>query len=194
MVTLPAQTTTALKEWASVLEAIDRGEQLVLIRKGGLIEPGSGFELAASCFVLYPTFEHQTIQYLRPSFQPLMEEALRHRPAEGQVRVSLGAMVVSSVQSQDPDVIERVRAFHVYNEAFVSQRLKWQPEQLLAIVVVRAFRLPSPQLLSVAPHYAGCRSWVQLDAPVVLRDAVPVLDDATFAPRAQQLTALLTSA
>lgn len=194
MATLPAQTTTALKEWASVLEAIDRGEQLVLIRKGGLIEPGSGFELADSCFVLYPTFEHQTIHYLRPSFQPLMEEALRHRPAEGQVRVSLGAMVVSCLQSQDPNVVERLQSFHVYNEAFLHQRLKWQPKQPLVIVVVRAFRLPSPQRLSVAPHYAGCRSWIQLDDPVVLRDAVPVLDDATFTPRAQQLSALLASA
>ena len=33
------ECATALKEWATVLEAMGRGEQLVLIRKGGLIEP-----------------------------------------------------------------------------------------------------------------------------------------------------------
>ncbi len=103
----------ALKEWATVLEAMARGEQLVLIRKGGLIEPGSGFELLAKTFLLYPTFEHQAVNYLQPSYQSYVDEAVRHRAPEGQVQFELFGLAVSSVQSRDPALIERLSIFHI---------------------------------------------------------------------------------
>ena len=188
---IPAACAVALKEWATVLTAMERGEQLVLIRKGGLIEPGTGFELASSSFVLYPTFEHQAVNYLRPPYQPYFEEATHRRAPEGAVRLDLVGVAVSSVQSHDPSVIERLSAFHVYNDAFLSQRLKWQPDQPLTVVLVRAYRLRAPVQLPVAPHYAGCKSWVDLDAPVPLTGAQPVLDDAAFERRVRALSTLL---
>ena len=190
-VALPSQCITALKEWATVLEAMARGEQLVLIRKGGLIEPGTGFELIANSFVFYPTFEHQAVQYLRDPYQRYFEEAARHRAPEGQVRFELFGIAVSSIQSQDSTLIERLSRFHIYNEAFLSQRLKWQPEQPLMIVLVRAFRLAAPVLISVTPQYAGCKSWVELESPIQLEGASPVLDDQTFEQRSHAVTTLL---
>src|SRR2546430_8399907 len=47
---------TALKEWASVIEALDRGDQVVLIRKGGLADRTFGLE--ADRFYLFPTNYH----------------------------------------------------------------------------------------------------------------------------------------
>jgi len=187
---LPHQCTTALKEWATVLEAMGRGEQLVLIRKGGLIEPGSGFELASSAFVFYPTFEHQAVNYLRPTYRRYFDEAVKRRAPEGRVQIDLAGLAVSSVGTRDPDVIERLSAFHVYNQEFKMQRLKWQPDQPLAIVVVRVFRL-APRILDVVPRYAGCKSWVDLDAAVSLEGAQPVMDDAAFQQRLHALSPLL---
>lgn len=192
-VAVPAQCAMALKEWASVLEAIGRGEQLVLVRKGGLIEPGSGFELVSPSFVLYPTFEHQTVNYVRPSYQQDYERALQHRAPEGQVRLELFGIAVSSSQTLDPNTIQRLQEFHIYNDAFVTQRLKWQPKQPLTLVVVRAFRLPQPSLLPAVPRYAGCKSWVDLDSPVPLAGAVPVLEERAFQERLQRLATLLDS-
>ena len=190
---LPASCAVALKEWATVLEAMAKGEQLVLIRKGGLIEPGSGFELLSPTFVCYPTFEHQAVNYLRSPFRPYFDEASAHRAAANQLRVELVGMAVSSVRSKDPSIIERLSAFHIYNEEFLNQRLKWQPDQPLMVVVVRAFRLATPQLLPVIPRYVGCKSWVDLDSPLSLGGAHPVLDDATFDARLRHLTPLLAS-
>ena len=190
--TLPSECAVALKEWATVLRAMAHGEQLVLIRKGGLIEPGSGFEVRAKTFVFYPTFEHQAVNYLRPSYRGYFDEATQERAPEGQVRVAMCGMAVSSLQSTQPGLIERLNEFHIYNDAFVSQRLKWQPDQPLAVIVVRAYRLTSPQTLSVIPRYAGCTSWVDLDAPVSLKDAQPVLDDEVFQQRLARLAPLLT--
>lgn len=188
--TVPSACAMALKEWATVLEAMGKGEQLVLIRKGGLIEPGSGFELLSPTFVFYPTFEHQAVNYLRPPFQGYFEDAAKRRAPEGSVRVELFGVAVASQQVRDPAVIERLSALHIYNDAFVSQRLKWQPEQPLVIVPVRAYRLPAPQLVPIAPQYAGCKSWVDLEQPVSLAGAQPILDDATFASRLAQIQAL----
>jgi hypothetical protein len=188
--TVPASCATALKEWATVLEAMAHGEQLVLIRKGGLIEPGSGFGLLSPTFIFYPTFEHQAVNYVRPPYPCYFEEAMRRRAPEGQVRVELCGLAVASKQVHDPAVIERLSAFHIYHEAFVSQRLKWQPEQPLVVAVVRAYRLASAQVLPVIERYAGCKSWVELAQPVSLAGASPVLDDAAFAQRLAQIQAL----
>ena len=188
---LPSTCAVALKEWATVLRALAQGEQLVLIRKGGLIEPGSGFEVRAKTFVFYPTFEHQAVNYLRPSYRGYFDEAVQERAPEGQVRVAMCGVAVSSLQSAQPGLIERMSDFHIYNDVFVSQRLKWQPNQPLAIVVIRAYRLTSPQALPVIPRYAGCTSWVDLDAPVSLKDAQPVLDDEAFQQRLERLSPLL---
>ena len=185
---IPTQCAMALKEWATVLEAMARGEQLVLIRKGGLIEPGSGFEVVSESFVLYPTFEHQVVNYLRPPYRRYFEEAVQRRAPEGHVRLELFGVAVVSRRSDDPAIVERLSPFHVYNQDFVSQRLKWQPDQPLVIVVVRVFRLAAPHLLTVVPRYAGCKSWVELDSPIPLNGARPVLDDVTFQQRMHDLT------
>ena len=172
--------------------AMGRGEQLVLVRKGGLIEPGSGFELVSTTFVFYPTFEHQAVSYVRDPHQSSFESALRARAPDGHIRIELGGVAVSCVQSRDPSLIERLAPFHIYHPTFVSQRLKWQPNQPVAIIVVRAFRLATPQMLPVSPRYAGCRSWVELEAPLALGEIQPVLDDVTFQRRLRDLTALFS--
>jgi hypothetical protein len=191
MMAAPASCAMALKEWATVLEAMARGEQLVLIRKGGLIEPGTGFELQADTFVFYPTFEHQAVNYLRPEFRGYFEAASGRRAPEGQVRFDLVGVAVRSVASHDPAIVERLRSFHVYHDDFLSQRLKWQPDHPLAVVVVRAFRLAVPQTIPVSARYAGCKSWVALDAPVSLAGATPVEEDAAFERRMAALMPLV---
>lgn len=180
---LPLSCQVALKEWASVLAACARGEQLVFIRKGGLIEPGSSFEFRATRFLLYPTYEHQTVTFLRSPFQALFEEAMAQKPADGHVAFALCGEVAYSTQSRDADLLKRLEPFHIYNDAFTSQRLRWQPDQPLVIGVIRAWRLPAPVSLPLAGHYVGCKSWVDLEQAVSLEGAAPVLDEHTFGER-----------
>src|SRR3989338_10481056 len=87
VIELPSECAVALKEWATVLKALAQGEQLLLIRKGGLIEPGSGFDVRAKSFVFYPTFEHQAVNYLREPYRRYFEQALAHRAPNGQVHI-----------------------------------------------------------------------------------------------------------
>ncbi|MBI4343685.1 MAG: DUF1802 family protein [Candidatus Omnitrophica bacterium] len=181
----------ALKEWATVIEALGRGEQLLLIRKGGLSEPGGGFEMVSNSFVFYPTFEHQAVNYVRPECRRYFEQASARRAPAGQVRFDLVGAVEAVHQARDPALIERLRAFHIYGPEFAAQRLKWQPQQPMTLAVVRAFRLASPCTVPALPRYGGCTSWVELEAPVPVEGRQPVLDDAAFAARLKDLQAQL---
>lgn len=183
----------ALKEWATVLEAMAKGEQLVLIRKGGLIEPGSGFEVVSPSFVFYPTFEHQAVNYLREPYKGYFDLASKTRAPEGKVTFAIYGESAYSTQIKDASVIERLAPFHIYNPDFLTQRLKWQPEQPIAIVIVRAYHLQPPATISVAPQYAGCKSWVELEQPVSLSGLEPVLDDTVFAEKQRQISGLIQS-
>ena len=48
-----------LKEWATVVKALENGKQTVILRKGGILETASGFNIESKKFFLFPTWEHQ---------------------------------------------------------------------------------------------------------------------------------------
>jgi len=54
-------SAAALKEWAIVCKAIEDGKQVLLFRKGGIMEYRNGFELKHKVFFLFPTFENKSI-------------------------------------------------------------------------------------------------------------------------------------
>ena len=66
----------ALKEWATVVNALENGDQTVLLRKGGILEDSSGFVVESEKFFLFPTFEHQETKHLKPQFHKHLEDAL----------------------------------------------------------------------------------------------------------------------
>src|ERR1700740_3298907 len=50
---------TAFKEWAIIVDALGRGEQIVILRKGGISEGRGGFKVEQPRFLLFPTLFHQ---------------------------------------------------------------------------------------------------------------------------------------
>jgi len=49
----------ALKEWATVVKALENGDQTVLLRKRGILEDSSGLVVESEKFFLFPPLEHQ---------------------------------------------------------------------------------------------------------------------------------------
>ena len=41
-----------LKEWATVVKALEYGKQTVILRKGGILETASGFRVESKIFTL----------------------------------------------------------------------------------------------------------------------------------------------
>ncbi len=55
-----------LKEWATVVKALEHGKQTIILRKGGILETASGFNVESKKFSLFPTWEHQEINHVKP--------------------------------------------------------------------------------------------------------------------------------
>jgi hypothetical protein len=58
-----ASKALALKEWAPLCEALGTGDQMIVVRKGGIRE--KAFRPAASKFLLFPTGFHTDAELLR---------------------------------------------------------------------------------------------------------------------------------
>ena len=56
---------TSLKEWSSVIDALGRGEHILLIRKGGIAEGRDGFRFKHPDFLLFPTLFHEQVAKLK---------------------------------------------------------------------------------------------------------------------------------
>lgn len=166
----------ALKEWASVVAALDQGRQVCLLRKGGLVEiDRGGFDLRYGKFLLFPTYEHEHTLLLQDRFKPLVVE-----PQASNHRLSLVCEVTDVIVTAGFDALQAAADQFIWNDAFLRKRLEYKPNLPLYAIVLRAFRLPFPIHIPDRPSYAGCKSWVHIKEEVDVEDAVPVLTDSEF--------------
>jgi hypothetical protein len=63
-------SNVAFKEWAVVVEALGEGEQILILRKGGISEQRGQFEVQHREFWLYPTQFHEAERAIIPSMRP----------------------------------------------------------------------------------------------------------------------------
>ena len=185
---------TALKEWAVVDEALGLGEQVVLLRKGGIHEEGGRFEIEHDAFLLYPTYLHQAPELLKPRFR---DGCTDERSDKDRVTIRHFARAVESAPVPPPTasvdrpsrLADRWDSLHVYSR----KRYAYKPERPLWLLLVRVYRLAVPATIIETSEYAGCRSWLTLDEDVSVGGAVPALDDAAFNRRAEQFRRALES-
>src|SRR4051795_8434596 len=104
------------KEWALVCEALGRGEQTVLLRKGGIAEGREGFGFRRSEFFLFPTFFHEQLLNVRTSTEELPAER------EGEVEIRYLAKLISVAHVTDWETAAALEPFHVLKESVVRAR------------------------------------------------------------------------
>jgi hypothetical protein len=177
----------ALKEWALVCDLLVAGQQIALLRKGGIHEPHRGdFALEHDTFLLYPNAEHQSLPLVQPHYRHLLQAASPVPREDGEVIVPGYCRVTDAVPLTDPSRVHALAAQTCWTEAFFEQRLAYRPERPTLLVLVRAYRFPTPLRLPYHKTYAGCRSWVPLQESVddaTIATALPALDDHLYAAR-----------
>ncbi len=62
---MPNACQTAFKEWAVTIEALARGEQIIILRKGGIQEPNLHFQIEHDRFLFFPGYLHQDAELLK---------------------------------------------------------------------------------------------------------------------------------
>lgn len=166
---------TALKEWSSVVAALGRGEQIVLVRKGGIADPT--FAAEAERFYLYPTYFHQGESDARPS-----------------VTITHWCEIVRTWTIDDASQLERLSALVVLPQETLATRFRFRPDQALYVFAVRAWELAQPAEVAFREEYVGCRSWVSIDDEIDIDGSRPVLSESELAAKIERVHALLTAA
>lgn len=178
----------ALKEWVSVVQAAGIGSQLLLLRKGGIAEPSDGFELKHREFLLYPTWEHQSQEMIRPEAWAEFERSeAGKRPDPKQLVFEVYAGVAHHAQVKDVKQLAGLESYHIWSPEFFDQRLHYKQELPLWALIIRAYRLRKPFKHTVGSQEAGCKSWVPLQEPVPVEGLEPVMDNRRFRSALEQI-------
>ena len=176
-----------------MLEAMAAGRQIFLLRKGGIAEGKSGFELKHSEFLFFPTWEHQQADAIRPAYRDLFKKLEPPDPAVIEIRYS-GRVEQIARAPKSIDGMEPLKDQHIWTDAYLRKRYEYRPNLPLSIVAVRLFRLAKPVRIQNERRYAGCRSWVDLAEPLPVDTALePALPPARFGSLRGRLGRVLDS-
>lgn len=182
------------KEWASVCEALGRGRQILILRRGGIHENGGEFIPSHQDFLLLPTYWHQQTSSIKPADRTFLAISQNHYPQHDILSVEYHAVVTDSFRIQSLAALERVRSHHIWSDEVITERYhRWKTDQIYGLLV-RVFRLDHPLAIPIGPEYAGCRSWISLPEPAVILGETPVLSDPAFDHLRSDLRQRLTDA
>jgi hypothetical protein len=149
---------TALKEWSNVVAALARGEQVILIRKGGIAD--STFGVEADRFYLYPTYFHQGESEARP-----------------RVTITHWCEVVRTWSVRDADALARLEKHVVLPRETLDARFRFRADQALFVIGVRTFALAAPVEVAYDANYGGCRSWISVNEEIDVDGSRAVLGE-----------------
>lgn len=177
---LPDNCQIALKEWAVTCEALAQGEQILLLRKGGIHEEGKDFRVIHREFLLYPTYEHQRADLLKPAHQPALAQLLEDAPRSEAITFSHWARAEEIIEVEAQERVDDLASYHIWTDEYAQSRLRWKPMLPLSILLLRVYRLERPQTVPYLKEYGGCTSWVEIMPRIDLGQAEPALSDAEF--------------
>jgi len=162
---------TALKEWSKTEKAIERGEQVLLFRKGGINDSKGSFQIKENQFVIFPTSFHSSEND---------DDKVPDMKKGDAVPFSIVCRVTRAWQTSDKSVIKSLDRFHALREDEIISRVNYKPNEPYSILEVRAYVLPKDEFVLPADveKYGGCKSWIE-KLPFGIPDTTslpPVLD------------------
>lgn len=172
--------SVGFKEWALVCDALGRGEQTILLRKGGIAEGREGFGFRHSEFFLFPTFFHEQVLMTRNR-----GAQIRAKP-KGRIEIGYFAKLEAEEKITSLKTAEALEPFHILAESVVRERFEYK-EAGLHVALVRVFSLEPSWTFPEKPAYGGCRSWVELPDCPANTQLVPVLDDDHYEEHKERL-------
>lgn len=167
----------AFKEWAVICAALSRGRQSLILRKGGIHEDRAGFRVEHDQFWLFPTNFHQTADDLNASHHDLWEETQQMLPAEDQISLQCYVVVEQTIEILNESQLPNLSGLHAWSDKVLHDRFHYKRPGLFALLV-RTYQLPAEIKLPNSPHFAGCRSWVDLPEELSTDGLQPVVSDA----------------
>ena len=174
MVTIHTKCQIAFKEWAVAVDALTNGNQIMLVRKGGISEDSKHFTVIHDKFLLYPTYEHQAKELVKPNYQNQLEKYQNATTIQDPVIFNAWAEVVEVIELTDKNKLDSLSPFHIWTDDYAESRLRWKPSFPLSIMLLKVHSLATPVTIPYQDAFGGCKSWVELDNSLELEQN-PVL-------------------
>ena len=171
---------TGFKEWQVVCDALAKGRQSIILRKGGIHEGREGFSFAHDSFFLFPTRFHAQAEHIREGDV----ETLAEWQTGDTVQITHRAEAVHAVTLTDWQKVAALTPYHILTEATVRDRFDWQCKGMnsgsIHVALVRVFKLAEPWQFTYTSAFGGCRSWIKLP-PAPEASESPVTAEKKFA-------------
>lgn len=180
---------TALKEWAAVDAALAAGDQIVLIRKGGIADARFGVE--AERFYILPTYLHQREKQFKPEFQHFFHATNRLDDGGPDVPVNVWCEVAAVFRIDDLDRLLALEPFVIFTSETIRERYAFRPDQAVHVIAVRTWRLSEPKIVANRPEYVGCRSWISVEEEIGLDHSTAAVGEEEFAKRLAAIARVL---
>ena len=169
---------TAFKEWAVIVEALGQGEQIVILRKGGIAEGRDGFRAEHERFWLFPTRFHQQAEGVVPEVAGRF--GAMTFPSEDILRIQYAGEVVETRRLESLSAAQRLAGQHIWRDEVIAERFDWGRDQGVYAMAVRVRQLAEPLDLPMLESYGGCKSWIELEPEMDFTCATPVLEAVGF--------------
>ena len=171
----------ALKEWHATIAALESGRQILLLRKGGLLDPEGAFALEYSRFWLAPTRFHQDetlvkskdVSFLQSPPQPGVLPLRSHARVEK-------AWAIAFEESEKLALLD-----HIWSVRWLESRFDYQREKPLLVLALRVFVLPAPHEIKLDARDSGCKSWIENTPLPSAQNAAAALSETEFASQLQ---------
>ena len=173
----------ALKEWATVVKALENGDQTIILRKGGILENASGFKIESKKFLLFPTFEHQELNHLKPQFQKYLKDVKKNHPKDGHNQIASYAEMIDGVDIEAEEKINALSPFHIWSDSYIKERRDWMPEKPMKAIFLKVYKVPDFDI-PILSEYHGCKSWIDINEDVPVGKSV--LSDSVFGSKLKQ--------
>ncbi len=184
---LPDKCQMALKEWAVTVDAMAKGDQVLLLRKGGIHEDGKDFRVIHREFLFYPTYLHQKEDLLQPAYQPALRKLLEQPQDNDRITFSYWARAEEVLEISEQKKVDNLEPHHIWTTAYAQSKLHWKPMLPMSVLLLRIYKLEQPVTVPYLPEYGGCTSWVEVLSDVNLGRMEPVLNDTEFQRRCDDI-------
>jgi len=161
----------SLKEWATVVSALENGDQTVLLRKGGILDVVSGFRIESKKFTLFPTQEHQEHNHIKPQFHKYLEQVKLNLPKNGFNRITSYAEVLAEADILSEEIIKKLSSFHIWSDSYINERRNWKPDNPMKAIFLKVYKIPEFNT-PLKSEYQGCKSWININEEISVGEAV----------------------
>lgn len=175
----------ALKEWGVTVDALLRGDQVLIVRKGGIGE--KTFSLPHPRFFLFSTYAHQRPELVDLAFRDRFAASLDRRDEPDRLPLPAYAEIAVSFPVTEQAQLDAIDHLHILTSDYAAERLRWRRKHPLWAVALRVWRVAQPPVLTVTDDHLGCVSWVTLPESIQAGEMAPALDDAAFADAVLQV-------